>query len=224
MTTNPHPPMSPSPQQEVRQSTPLPPCTDLTDEEAQVAWEEAYYAAPTPETHALHLCNRDELYAFCLAGLRSSPAEIAGLVPADRALVAAFREMPLLADLLLEAIHARYAAYAAQRVVRGRADKDLLIAIHGHRGASGMTLRWADTPEARALFEHADFDHEIDALPEAERSEIRRFQATWRQEQQAYHAALRGDPPLAAVTDPVTADGNASAPDGAGSGPIGIDH
>jgi hypothetical protein len=210
MTTN-HQPSTPHARpREMPPSTPPVP-SDLTEEEArQIAREEADYSAPTPETFSIHFQDRNELHAFCREGLRSSPKDLSGLTPAARALVAAFREMPILADILMEGIQTRYADYDRERVVRGRADMDLLYAIHGHREAHGLTLQWANTPEAIALFEHPDFDQVRDARSDS--SEIRRFQALWRTERLANRDALRGIPPPGPVTGPAITDAGSSTP------------
>jgi hypothetical protein len=128
----------------------------------------------------------------CLASLRATATELTELSPAQRAVVAAYREMPILAEILAEGINQRY---AEAHLIRGKADHDLLMAIHGCEAVYGMTLKYERNPEALALFEHSDFTEEIDRLPDGMRTQVRAHQQRWQREREERRAALDGQPP-----------------------------
>lgn len=128
----------------------------------------------------------------CLEALQGSPKDMEGLPPAYQAVVAAYRVMPLLAEILADGINQRYAAYQKKGSVGGRADMDLLIALFGADQAYGKTLTLdVRTPEGMALFEHPDFAAEIEELPAPFKEQVQGIQREWQQERAQRREALR---------------------------------
>ena len=131
----------------------------------------------------------------CLRLISDPESDLSTQTPAVKALVAAYREMPILADILAAGINQRYAEYYKTNVVRGRADFDLLKAIHGCEEAAGLYLTFERKAESLALFEHPDFHDVINEFEPELRDEIRSHQQRWRDERKKRRAALKDVPP-----------------------------
>jgi hypothetical protein len=147
--------------------------------------------------HALNWTPFDleHLREDCLDTLKQSQHEMDELTPAQRAVVAAYREMPLLAEILAAGINQRYAAYREKGTVSGRADMDLLMAIFGRQEAYNLTLKFdVSTPEGLAIFEHPDFAGAIETLPAVVKEQVRDHQRRWQEERTQRREVLGAGP------------------------------